>query len=109
MELNFHIFIIIIFRGGTESMKYENVENKDLFKNWLGISEVEIGENVRLSFNDRECYDAIFELYYTPADEKLNENSSDMEVVLTNETFEDIIDEYDLELSMRNCLVVLNS
>ena len=89
-------------------MKYENVENKSLFKSWLGVSEVKIGENVELSFNDRECYEAIFEMYYTSDDEKLNENSYDMEMVLTKETFEDIIDEYDLQLSMRDCLVVLN-
>ena len=89
-------------------MKYENVENKNLFKNWLGISEIEIGENVELKFYDRECYNALFEMYYTPADEDLNENSSDMEVILTHKTFENIIDEYDLELDMRNCLIVLN-
>ena len=89
-------------------MKYENVENKNKFRNWLGVSEIEIGENVKLGFNDRECYDAILEMYYTDDDEKLNENSSDMELTLTHKTFENILDEYDLELSMGECLIVLN-
>lgn len=108
LEETFKLPNLFYFFYGGLKMKYENVENKSLFKNWFGISEIEIGENVELIFNDRECYDAVFEMYYSREDEKLNENSSDMELTLTHKTFENILDEYDLELSMGECLIVLN-
>ena len=88
-------------------MKYDEIQNKNLFKSWLGISELVIGENVELKFNDVECYQCIREMYFTDEDDELSEGADDMSLTITHKTFENVINEYDMAYDLKDELIVL--
>lgn len=90
-------------------MKYEEIKDKNLFKNWLGASEIKSEENtIYIKFNDWDCYDMVCKDYCYEKDYDLSKSLDDMELIMTKDSFEKLLWEYDLELETKDALIVWN-
>lgn len=89
-------------------MKYDEIEDKELFKSWLGIEDIKVKENVELGFYDWECFHCLVDEFLTEDDLELSSCLDDMNLIITHETFEQLVDEYDLALDLKDSLVVLS-